>query len=53
MPQFKELVDHLFFLVLYALPAMIDKKEYASEATLIYNAASVGAMMMSTMHKQI
>jgi hypothetical protein len=27
IPHFKELLDHLYFLVLYALPSMIDKRD--------------------------
>ncbi|TNV83298.1 hypothetical protein FGO68_gene1773 [Halteria grandinella] len=49
VPQFKELIDHLYFLVLYALPATIDKHDYSTDASLLYNAQE-GIM---SMHKQI
>lgn len=47
--QFKELVDHLYFLVLYALPSTIDKKDYATDATLLFNAQEG----IASMYKQI
>ena len=52
VPQFKELIDHLFFLVLYALPAMIDKHDYSTEtAMLMYSGQVDGGV--SNLHKQI
>jgi Ca2+-binding EF-hand superfamily protein len=50
--QFRELVDHLYFLVLYAIPAMIVKRNRESDTALL-NYLTQGAFGNGNIHKQI
>lgn len=51
MHQLKELLDHLYFLVLYAIPAMVDKSDREFSVAIID--AYIGSVQALDVEKAI